>query len=150
MENWHKLKVLSSSTLQLLETWSHRSNEAWSEGGVTFSFNAANRPQWFSTDDEDGIYSNTSRRPLSCGLSPEELNAFARLYLRSTSASGDEAGQDGLIWVNGLLRQLKADLGYDALALSLVDGGSDWDCTLEMATLEPRGYFVLNAFWSVD
>jgi hypothetical protein len=132
--------MLSSSTLALLASLQHDSHVAYTEGGLLYTYTEAANQAHFRLQPSGA----SSLLPAQV----QELGRFIQASQGQHQAEG--AGIAYLTLAEQLLEQLRADLEFDEIVLSLEEGGYDMTATLKMARRAENRFFSLELWWSVD
>lgn len=131
--------MLSSSTLEFLETLCRTSHEAYPEGGILWTYTEAANQAHSRIHDP--------RVPWGEGApSIERLGGWLQVPLGDWGREGirqDELAQK-------LLAHLHDDLAPDQADLLLEDDGTSSTARIRLARASDNRYFELELWWSLD
>jgi hypothetical protein len=132
-------KMLSRSTLELLESISRASSVAYPEGGALWTYiEAANQAHSKFRD---------ARRGIAAGpLNIEQLGKWLQWSHGDRSSPRPESVETA----NHLMKLLRSDLDFDEVLWTLVEDGSDMRAIIHMARNSDNRQFSLELFWSED
>ena len=134
--------MLSSATLSLLSAIQTESHAAYSEGGLLYTYVEA--------DDQAHFRFRAVAAP-SKSLPQPALRELGRLIQASQgNYQSESVAAPYLELAQQLVDLLQADLEFDEITWSLVDGGHNMDAIVSMARRSDNRFFSLELMWSVD
>jgi hypothetical protein len=134
--------MLGKSTLELLADFQEKSHEAYSEGGLLYTYVEAANQAHFKLPEDSAAFAS---------LGQQDLDTLGRFLQASQGEYLAEAASEAFTSAaENLLKLLLSDLGFDEVLLVFQDGGHDMGATLKMARRSDNRFFELDLWWSID